>query len=81
VRIPIAMDDFPLYTGELTWAEWERRALEHAATRDFTALSLHDCYGHLWLPHYATLLERLQQIATLVTLDAVAARTFLATAA
>lgn len=81
VRIPIAMDDFPLYTGELTWTEWERRAIEHAATRDFTALSLHDCYGHLWLPHYATLLERLQQIAPLVTLDAVAARTFLATAA
>jgi hypothetical protein len=81
VRIPIVMDDYELYTGRLTWEEWERRALHNAARRDFTALSLHDCYGRLWLPRYARLLDRLQQIAPLVTLDDVAARVFLTTAA
>jgi hypothetical protein len=81
VRIPILMDDYPLYRRELTWPEWEARALHNAAQRDFTALSLHDCYAQFWLPQYAGFLERLQQIGRLVTLDDVAARTFLTTAA
>jgi hypothetical protein len=75
------VDDYPLYRGELSWPEWEARALHQAAQRNFAALSLHDCYAHLWLPHYAAFLERLQQLARLVTLDDVAARTFLTTAA
>lgn len=81
VRIPILMDDYPLYRGELTWPEWEASALHNASRRDFTALSLHDCYARFWLPHYATFLERLQQLGRLVTMDDVAARRFLTTAA
>ena len=81
MRIPILMDDYPLYRAEMTWPEWESRALEAVARRDFTALSLHDCYADFWLPHYAPFLERLQRLGHLVTLDEVATRGFLATAA
>ena len=58
-----------------------RVCCSEASRRDFTALSLHDCYADLWLPHYAAFLERLQRIGRLVTLDEVAARQFLTTAA
>ena len=81
VRIPILTDDHPLYTKQIAWPEWEARVLAHASQHDFTALSLHDCYAQFWLPHYAPFLERLQQVARLVTLDEVATRRFLTTAA
>jgi peptidoglycan/xylan/chitin deacetylase (PgdA/CDA1 family) len=81
VRLPILVDDYPLYTHRLTWQEWEARVLHSVARRDFTAVSLHDCYAASWLPHYGALLDRLQQLGRLVTLDEVAARTFLTTAA
>jgi peptidoglycan/xylan/chitin deacetylase (PgdA/CDA1 family) len=81
VRIPILTDDHSLYTRKTSWPDWEAHVLHEASRRDFTALSLHDCYADLWLPHYAAFLERLQRIGRLVTLDEVAAHQFLTTAA
>jgi hypothetical protein len=81
VRLPVALDDFELYTGELAYGEWETRLLDHVEQRDFTAFGLHDCYADRWLPHYAELLEKLSARARLRTLDEVSADVLMAAAA
>ncbi len=81
VHIPILTDDHPLYRGDLSWPDWEANVLRAASRRNFTALSLHDCYADFWLPQYPALLDRLQQLGRLATLDEVASRVFLTTAA
>ncbi len=81
VHIPILTDDHPLYRRDVSWPDWEDNVLRAASQRSFTALSLHDCYADFWLPHYPQFLERLQQVGRVVTLDDVAARMFLTTAA
>ena len=78
VRIPITLDDFPLHSGGLAVPAWEERLLDEVASRDVTAVSLHDCYAHLWRDRYPTLLERLGSLGTFRTLDDVAAETTLA---
>lgn len=80
VRLPIELDDFSLHTGERDWAQWRAKALALADAKAFTAISLHDCYGERWLPHYRDLLERLGSIGELRTLDQVAADVTLAAA-
>jgi glycosyltransferase involved in cell wall biosynthesis/peptidoglycan/xylan/chitin deacetylase (PgdA/CDA1 family) len=77
VKIPIHLDDFPLHTGELAYAEWERRLLDLVEERDFVAVGLHDCYGPTWLPQYGSLLKKLDALAHLETFDSVAARVLL----
>jgi hypothetical protein len=73
VRIPIAMDDFDLHRT-LPYDRWEARLLEKVWRRqEFTAISLHDCYGDRWLPNYERLLEKLRPLGTFKTLDEVAA--------
>jgi peptidoglycan/xylan/chitin deacetylase (PgdA/CDA1 family) len=78
VRIPIALDDFPLYTGKLGLDRWEELLLEHVAAREVAVLSLHDCYAPLWLDRYPALLDRLAGLGTFRTLDEVAAEAALA---
>jgi hypothetical protein len=73
VRLPIATDDFSLYTGQFAYDEWEARLLERVEEAPFAAFGLHDCYAHLWLPRYAELLEKLRSRARLRTLDEVSA--------
>jgi hypothetical protein len=73
VRIPIALDDYPLHTAELTYEEWEERALSLIDDSDFIAISLHDCYASEWLPRYPGLLEKALRTAAAMTLDEVAA--------
>ena len=80
VRLPVALDDFELYSGEYAYEEWEARLLDHVERRDFTAFGLHDCYADLWLPHYAELIEKLSSRARLRTLDDVSADVVMAAA-
>jgi hypothetical protein len=73
VRLPVAMDDFSLYTGQFAYEEWETNLLDHVDRAPVTAFGLHDCYAHLWLPRYAELLEKLRSRARFRTLDEVSA--------
>lgn len=72
VRVPILFDDFPLFRGRMSYAEWERAALEQIEANHFVAFGLHDCYAPHWLPHYRDLLRRVGGLGTLRTVDAVA---------
>jgi hypothetical protein len=80
-KLPVAIDDFSLHTGERTYREWEAEVLRTVAGRPFTAIGLHDCYAEHWLPHYPALLGRLAELAEPRTLDAVADELFLTHAA
>jgi hypothetical protein len=80
-KLPVAVDDFALYTGELTYSDWLEDVLERVANEPFTAIGLHDCYADLWLSHYPQFLEKVAALAEPMTLDAVAADLFLASAA
>lgn len=73
VKIPIAFDDFALYSEGKSYEAWEREALAEIEAAQFVAFGLHDCYAPFWLPHYPRLLERVQAMGTLATLDAIAA--------
>jgi len=75
--IPIHFDDFPLYRGDCSYADWEARALSTIERNDFTAFGLHDCYAAHWLPHYRSFLERVTTMGKLMTFDAVANDVFL----
>jgi hypothetical protein len=81
VRLPVAIDDFSLYTCQFSYEEWEARLLDHVDQAPFTALGLHDCYGHLWLSRYADLLEKLRSRAQLRTLDEMSADVLMSAAA
>jgi hypothetical protein len=81
VRLPVTLDDFPLYTGQLAYDEWEKGLLEHVENAPYTALGLHDCYAHLWLPGYPQLLETLRSKARMSTLDEVSADVVMTAAA
>jgi hypothetical protein len=81
VRLPVTLDDFSLYTGEFAYEQWEARLLGHVEQAEFTAVGLHDCYAHLWLPCYAQLIEKLSARARLRTLDEVSADVLMSAAA
>lgn len=72
VTIPIALDDYALYRGVMTYQDWEQQLLATVEASPFTAVSLHDCYGDFWLDHYPRLLDALQSRGTLRTFDEVA---------
>lgn len=72
VKIPIRFDDFPLHRGT-PYEQWEARIFEFAGDNGFLALSLHDCYGPMWLDHYPAFLDRLRDLGAIKTLDEVAA--------
>jgi hypothetical protein len=73
-------DQAPLYKSGMPFHEWEKRVVDEIRSRDFVAFGLHDCYADLWLPHYATFLEKITRLGTLKTLDTVADETILASA-
>jgi len=79
-RIPIQFDDFDLYRpgGTMRYEDWEQRALTLVNRRAFAAFCLHDCYAHLWLPHYADFLHKVRTLGTLKTLNQVASEVILA---
>jgi hypothetical protein len=78
VRIPVLADDWELYSRGADYGLWEARLLEELAGRRVAAFSLHDCYGPFWLPRYERLLDRVQELGTVRTLDDVAADAALA---
>jgi hypothetical protein len=73
VRLPVALDDYSLYTGALSYEDWEAGLLERVRREPYTAVGLHDCYAGWWLKAYPRLLERLAAAAELRTLDEVSA--------
>ena len=74
VKIPVHLDDYPIYRGKLDWNTWERQLLHLAETGDFVSFGLHDCYAHLWIDRYASLLERLASMGEFHTCDRIADR-------
>jgi hypothetical protein len=81
VRLPVALDDYPLYTGVLSYEDWETQLLERVRREAYTAVGLHDCYADWWLERYPQLLERLGTAAELRTLNEVSADVILGAAA
>jgi hypothetical protein len=81
VKLPILTDDFDLHRGTLAYDVWEAQVLAEVERNGGGAVSLHDCYGPHWLPHYEGLLARLGDLGRLATLDEVAAEVLLSHAA
>jgi peptidoglycan/xylan/chitin deacetylase (PgdA/CDA1 family) len=73
VKIPVHLDDYPMFQGRVSFAEWEREFWELVDSRDFVVIGLHDCYADCWLPYYEDFLHRALQRSSLMTLDEVAA--------
>jgi len=80
VKIPIQFDDWPMYAHGVLYAQWRERALDMVRSADFIAFSLHDCYAQFWLSDYARLLEEIQSMGTIRTMNEVSARMLLANA-
>ena len=80
VRVPVHLDDFGLYRKRLDYEAWTTKLRETVAAHDIPAVSLHDCYAHLWLDGYPQLLEQLGGLGEFRTLDDVAAAVTLASA-
>ncbi len=72
-KLPVHLDDFPLYRRRIDYEEWEGRVIEKVSAQAVTVVGLHDCYAPFWLPRYAPFLDRLRQLGTLRTLDELAA--------
>jgi hypothetical protein len=72
VKIPIKLDDFPLFKAAMPFSEWERRLIAEIENSEFLAFGMHDCYADLWLPHYPALLEKIARLGEIRTFDAVA---------
>ncbi len=79
-KLPIFDDDYPLHVGTLDFDSWLSTILDHAATHDFIAVSLHDCYAASWLDRYPDLLARLDSFGEFRTCDEIAEQLFLSTA-
>ncbi len=77
IKIPIDLDDYPLFTGAVAYEDWEQNLLERARESQFFAFGLHDCYAERWLTRYPELLVKLRKIGDLVSADALCDRIFL----
>ena len=80
VKIPIQFDDWPMYAQGVDYGLWREKAVAAVRSADFIAFSLHDCYAQFWLSDYARLLEEIQSLGTIRTLNEVSARMLLANA-
>ncbi len=69
VKIPILFDDFEMYAKKMTYDAWENMAINSILENEFAAFCLHDCYAHLWLPHYKKFLRKISQLGEFKTLD------------
>jgi peptidoglycan/xylan/chitin deacetylase (PgdA/CDA1 family) len=72
VKIPVEIDDFDLHRGTRSYGSWHRAVITLARDRTFLAVSVHDCYARHWLHGYPRLLDELQRLAPLVTMDEIA---------
>ena len=80
VRIPVAFDDYPLFSEPTPFGEWTAEATQAILARDSVAFGLHDCYAFLWLDRYEAFLSAVQQLGETETLDELASRLTLAAA-
>jgi peptidoglycan/xylan/chitin deacetylase (PgdA/CDA1 family) len=81
VKIPILVDDFDLYRGRMPYERWEDLVIETLERHDVGTVCLHDCYAPFWSAGYPRLVERVQELGRLVTMDELAAEVTLANAA
>jgi hypothetical protein len=81
VKIPILVDDWDLYRRLISYDRWEDLVIETLERRDVGTVCLHDCYAPFWSAGYPRLLERVQELGRLVTMDDLAAEVTLANAA
>ncbi len=72
VKIPIALDDFQLYSRKRDYRDWETEVLARVRNQQFIAVGLHDCYANYWLPFYRSFLAQLKTLGKLKTFDDVA---------
>lgn len=68
----MAIDDYDLHRRTRSYEDWRHDVLGLAHARSFVAVSVHDCYATHWLHDYPRLLDALQRLAPLVTLDEIA---------
>ena len=62
VRLPIALDDFPMYTGPVRYEEWEQPGARSRSQRATSPRSAFTTATRHWLPRYRRFLEQLQEI-------------------
>src|SRR5690242_13395476 len=77
IKIPVDLDDYPLFTGTANYEDWERNLLERARHKAFFAFGLHDCYAARWLARYPQLLHKLGEIGDFVSADGLCDHLFL----
>ncbi|HEY4404410.1 MAG TPA: hypothetical protein VGN55_07120 [Xanthobacteraceae bacterium] len=77
VKIPIHLDDYSLFTGTRSYAEWESSLLEQAGSRRVFGLGLHDCYAGKWLDRYPDLLRKLASLGEFQSADRVCDQSYL----
>jgi len=69
VKITIELDDYAIFTEQVSYLQWEAQLLQLVQAREFLAFGLHDCYGSVWLAHYDDLLAQLGALGRFVTAD------------
>jgi hypothetical protein len=80
VKVPVLTDDWPLYSKNIPYEEWEDSLFEEIGNRDFALIANHDCYGGMWMANYENFLKRLLSLGPLRTVEEVAHRVTLASA-
>jgi hypothetical protein len=77
VKIPVHLDDYPLYKGEESYEQWMARLFSLIQERRFLSIGFHDCYSRFWQVGYARLLEELKRVGPLWTCDQILNHTYL----
>ena len=75
-RVPIHLDDYPLFLGK-PYEQWESELLNCARVTPFFSFGLHDCYAGKWLEQYRDLLGKLAAIRSFATADEISDCMFL----
>lgn len=76
-KIPVHLDDYSLYTGDETYAQWRNRVFDLVQERRFVSIGFHDCYSKFWSDGYAGLLDELKRLGEMWTCDQVLHQTYL----
>lgn len=77
VKIPMQLDDWPIYCEKVSYTDWEKAALNTVQENEFTAIGLHDCYAQYWIDHYESFLRKLGDLGELKTIESAANNIFL----
>jgi len=78
VRIPVHLDDYPLYAQKLPLGAWINHVADLLSSPlPVVVIGLHDCYARSWMPEYPRLLEWLKSRGEVWTCDRIAEAAFL----